>query len=100
MGRLIGVWLLSMALLSAVAADSDIDQDEARRLRESGDILPLTEILNVARTTHPGRIIEVELERERGHYIYEIELLDEDGQVLELKYDAASGVLLEKELED
>jgi len=100
MGRLSGVWLLSVALLGTVAAGSEIDHDEARRLRQTGGILPLTEILNTARTTHPGRVIEVELERERGRYIYEIELLDVDGQVWELKFDGASGDLLEKELED
>jgi uncharacterized membrane protein YkoI len=100
MGRLTCVLLLSVALLGAVAADSDIDQDEARRLRQSGDILPLTEILDIGSTTQPGRVIEVELERERGRYIYEVELLDVDGQVWELEFDAASGVLLEKELGD
>ena len=100
MGRLTGTWLLAVALLSANAAGSDIDQDEAQRLRQSGDILPLAEILDIAHTTRPGRIIEVELERKRGRYIYEIELLDSDGQVWELKFDGASGALLEQELED
>ncbi len=50
--------------------------------------------------THPGRIMEVELEKKRNRYIYEIELVDKNGKVWELKIDAATGSLLSREEDD
>ncbi len=79
---------------------ADDDQLEARRLVEEGSILPLEDILQQVRTQRPGRILEVELEKEDEHYIYEIELLDDDGVVWEMTIDAESGEILNTELED
>jgi hypothetical protein len=66
------------------------DHDEARLLRERGDIVPLAELLQ-----HPSlasqRIIEAELEYEHGRLVYELEILDVDGQVRERYFDAATG---------
>lgn len=74
---------------------------EARRLVEAGMIRPLDEVMTEISKQHPGRILEVELERRReAGYIYEIELLDEEGNVWELEVDAASGELLNTEPED
>ncbi|MEW8428178.1 MAG: peptidase M4, partial [gamma proteobacterium symbiont of Ctena orbiculata] len=73
---------------------------EARRLSESGDILPREELLPAIRKAQPGRILELELERKRGRYLYEVELLDEQGAVWEFKIDALTGEILQRELED
>ncbi len=88
---------LALQLGSALADD---DQLEARRLVEEGSIRPLEEILQRVRAQRPGRILEVELEKEDERYIYEIELLDEDGVVWEMVIDAESGEVLNTELED
>jgi len=76
------------------------EQEEARNLQQRGDILSLEQILQNARQHHEGRILEAELERERGVYVYEVELLDEQGQVWEMKLDAISGELIKEEQED
>lgn len=89
------LWLASG---SALLADSD--HDRARQLQQAGDILPLEKILENAQATHPGRIIEVELEKEHGRYIYEIESVDESGHVREMKFDARTGALLSSEMDD
>ena len=100
----IGVILGGLTLLSAGYVIGDDDRDdghrEAQRLLESGAILPLETVLEKARSTQPGRILEVELEREGSRFIYEIELLDEAGVVWELELDAVSGELVKKEKED
>lgn len=90
--------LLMLTPLLAVLADSD--HQEARRLVESGSILPLHQVLEAIRNDWPGRILEVELEKARGSYTYEIELLDAHGKVWELEIDAVSGRVLETEEED
>ncbi len=82
------------------AALADDDHLEARRLVEEGAIQPLEKILEQVREKQPGRILEVELEQDDGCYIYEIELLDEEGVVWELVIDAQNGELLKTEQEE
>ncbi|MCF6191499.1 MAG: PepSY domain-containing protein [Cocleimonas sp.] len=77
-------------------ADDD-DHDEAYELLRSGEILPLEKILEITRKKIPGRILEVELEHEDKQLIYELEVLDPKGIVWEIKVDAVTGAILEKE---
>ena len=91
---------LALCLICAPAlADSD-DHDRARRAMEAGEILKLSEILRVAETARPGRVIELELDRDDGRWIYELELLSPDGRLYEMEIDAATGAVLEIERED
>lgn len=83
-----------------ILGDDDRDQDEVLKLRQQGVILPLEKILQAATQLHPGRVVEVELQKEHGLLIYELELVDEQGQVWEMKIDAKDGKLLSSERED
>ena len=47
----------------------------------------------------PGKLLEVELEQEMGRWVYEFEILDDEGIVWELYYDAGTGELVKRELE-
>ncbi len=76
------------------------DHDDAKRLKEAGDIQPLEQILAKAQTERPGRVIETELERKGERYVYEIEIVDNDGIVWELRFDAKSGELLKTKTEN
>ncbi len=87
------VLLLCALTLPAAAGGSD-DHERARRALQAGEILPLTEVLATLEHSHPGQILEVELENERGIWIYEIKLLQEGGRVHKLEVDARSGELL------
>ncbi|HEC17510.1 MAG TPA: peptidase [Sedimenticola sp.] len=87
-------------LCGAGPAPADEDHLQARALVEAGVILPLERILDQVAAEHPGRVLEVEFEREQGRYVYEIELVDDRGRVWELEYDAENAKLLEKERED
>ncbi|MCF6336517.1 MAG: PepSY domain-containing protein [Gammaproteobacteria bacterium] len=79
---------------------SDEDHQQARRLKELGEILPLEDIIKAAKARQPGRVIEVELENKKGRYVYEVELLNARGEVWELYFDAATGELIKRERED
>lgn len=87
------------AVIPTARADSN-DAEKARQLTDSGAILPLEQILEQTRQEFPGRVIEIELDREDGRHIYELEIVDPEGRVWELEIDAATGELLEKERED
>ena len=96
----------AMAFLAAIAAvhPSVAVADEgpvaARKLSDAGIILPLEKIVAAAKAAKPGEILETELERKHGRYVYEIEILDARGQVWEVKLDARSGKLIAVESED
>lgn len=96
------IWMIlgAMMVSGINQAMADEDYELARKLRESGQILALEEIVKRARTVKPGELLETELETKHGHYIYEVEMLDKTGQVWELKLDAATGKLIEMERDD
>ncbi len=98
--RLCAASLLALMMAWPAFAGRDIDQDEALRLVEQGELLPLQQILDDALGRYPGRLLEVELEFEDGRYIYEIELVTQDKRVIELEYDGQTGRLLEIDEED
>ncbi len=79
---------------------ADINQMAARKLHDSGQILSLEKIHELAKLIKPGRILEVELEKKGGRYIYEVELLNNNDEVWEVKLDAKTGELIKLEIED
>ncbi len=91
---------ICIAVAAPVAvADSD-DHVRARKLRESGEILSLEQIVERARAAKPGEVIETDLDRKQGRYVYEVEILDSMGRVWEVELDAKTGELLEIEQDD
>ncbi|MGJ8605118.1 MAG: PepSY domain-containing protein [Marivita sp.] len=91
---------LFLICLAAPAWAKDSAHDRARYALEAGEILPLSDILQAAQTARPGRVIEVELDRDDGIWIYELELVGTNGQLYEIEINAATGVILEIEHED
>lgn len=87
--------------LVPLAPALDVDQDEALRLRQNGEVLSFQAILRQADERYPGaRLLEAELDDDDGELIYEIELLTGDGVVRELEIDARSGRVLEDEVDN
>lgn len=80
--------------LLPMAAWAGLNHNEVRRLREQGRIVPLARILREAARRQPGRVIEVGVDKERQRYIYDVEVLDRNGQVWLLRFDAATGAFL------
>ena len=91
--------LLPMVILPflVAAADYGDDSDEAYRLRERNEILPLEELLRRLDLGPDTRILEIESELEHGRRVYEIEYLDSSGRVREALIDAQSGAVLADE---
>jgi len=86
--------------LAAVTASAYADEDYhemARRLQESGQVMPLTQVLEQVQASHPGRLLEAGLDDDDGQIRYEIKLLGPDGKVSELKVNAANGEVIKIE---
>lgn len=95
--------LLAAPLLLAAGARARADphdHDRARAALEAGEVLPLAQILKTVAAQVPGEVVEVELEREHGTWVYELKVIAPDGRVLEVLMDAAAGRLLEQEEDD
>lgn len=77
--------------LPAAALRAEEGHDRARAAFEAGEIRPLTEILKRADVVQAGQLLEAELEREGGHWVYELKLLSHEGRVVKLFFDASDG---------
>lgn len=94
------VFLVAFSMAPPIGAQADDDDDaleheEARKALEQGLVRPLEEIIAEARKHVQGDLIEVELEREDGRYIYELEFIQPSGQIIELQLDAKSMAIIE-----
>ncbi len=89
---LLGAMLVASLGLGAVWADDD--HEKARRALEAGEVMSLRTVLDQVERDYPGQVIEVELDREDGRWVYEIKLIRAGGGVLELELDARDGTVL------
>jgi uncharacterized membrane protein YkoI len=88
----------AVALFStgAASADSRLRQNEVRQLRESGKILPMEDILARVRNLQPGQVVEIELDHEKGAYVYEVKVIDDKDKIHKLELDAGNGEVLRR----
>ena len=100
-------WLFVVLLLVAAvvifqgwgpAALAD-DHEQVHKLRDAGDVMPLSELLRRPELVGQ-RVIEAELEDEHGRRVYELELLGSDGRVYERYFDAVTGSPVKRDPED
>ena len=71
------------------------DHTAVRRAVAEGQLRPLSEIIETVQARYPGRIVDVDLEKVRGGYVYEIEILTTDRGRIEVHVDGSSGELIE-----
>ncbi|NMG28482.1 PepSY domain-containing protein [Aromatoleum evansii] len=90
----VGMVVAALSILPAAAGGDDHDHDRARAALERGEVLPLRTILDKVEREHPGKVVDVELEREHGRWIYEIRLLRGGGALVRLDVDARDGTVL------
>jgi uncharacterized membrane protein YkoI len=86
--------LLAVAAPGVGRAGDAQDHDRARQALQAGEILPLRTILERVERDHPGQVIDVELERDDGRWVYEIKLLRAGGALVKLDIDARDGSLI------
>ena len=101
-GKLTATRFLALSLLSMLGlfsaptqADSRQDHEVARRALAAGEILPLRTVLERLESTHPGEVLEVELEQKNGRWIYEVKLLSRNSGINKLIIDAKDASLIE-----
>jgi uncharacterized membrane protein YkoI len=89
--------IVSGLCVTADAASAD-PLDELFYPADSNGLLPMERILDQARGSVAGTIMEIELEREHGRLIYEVVILTPDRHEIEIEYDARTGGELSREV--
>jgi uncharacterized membrane protein YkoI len=93
------VTLLVSACLSCTLqlahADDDVTPADAARMQKSGEIISEEDLLKRVHAEFPGKVVETELERKGGRYIYEVEVVSEKGVKREMQFDAKTGDVLD-----
>ncbi len=93
--------LLVSGLASAESTDKNTGKaPSVRQLVQEGKVIPLDQLLTTHRDRLQGRILDMEVERERGRVIYELEFIDEQGVVREAQIDAQTGEWIKDKVAD
>jgi hypothetical protein len=74
---------------STVRADADPEQ--IRAATESGQIKPLSDILNIVSKEVPGKVLAVQVDNERAPWLYRIKVRGQKGDVTLVTVDAETG---------
>ncbi|MBB4265898.1 PepSY domain-containing protein [Roseospira visakhapatnamensis] len=103
-GAIVLLALVAMGAVGLALADEDDrhddDHERARRALARGEIRALADILAVVGAALPGRVIEVDLEREHGAFVYEFTVVSPEGWVREVMVDAHTAEIVAIEDED
>lgn len=86
--------LLLLIGMAPTQARSRDDHERARIAVQAGEVIPLEQVLARIAKEHPGQILKIELEREDGDWLYEVKLLQTDGQLVQLLLDARTAQVL------
>lgn len=91
---LAGLALLALLGAGTSHAGDASDHERARQALEAGEVLPLRTILERVEREYPGQVMEVELDREKDEWIYEVKVLRKGGALIKLKINARDGTLV------
>ena len=94
-----GLILSAIWVMPIHAADRG-DHDRARQALEAGEILPLKTVMERIDRNASGQVMEVELERKHGRWVYEIKLLRPGGALVKLLVDASDGTIIDRRARD
>ncbi len=81
-------------LLALPAFASDRDHDAVLQAVRTGEIKPLAEIMEIVRPNLQGDIVKVEVEREKGSWVYEFRIIGPDGRRSDVYVDARTANIL------
>jgi uncharacterized membrane protein YkoI len=98
--RLIFLAMVVGTICNTAQADRNNSAEAVREWVVEGKMLPFETIFQMNRQHLTGKILDLEVEKEDGLIIYEIEQLKDNGEVSEIYIDAVTGKFLKEEAED
>jgi uncharacterized membrane protein YkoI len=94
--------LSGAVLLATVAGPSlaDINFANAEKMRASGEAISTEKVVEIVTKARPGTVIDLELDRDGGRLVYEVEVRDKQFREWDLEIDAKTGEMLAEGLDD
>ncbi|SLN59797.1 PepSY domain-containing protein [Oceanibacterium hippocampi] len=92
--RLLLALICAFLALGAATPALAVSQDEARQAVRSGEVLPLSRILGPIRQNYPGKLLDADLDRRGGRWVYRIKILEPNGRVRGLTVDGRTGQII------
>jgi uncharacterized membrane protein YkoI len=93
-------WPIAMAIDLARAGEKDVleledisDDEKVRWARATR--VSVTDAIRTATAKRPGQVIEAALHSIKGRLLYEIEVVTNDGKIVELYVDPQTGILID-----
>ena len=71
------------------------DDNVAREAVKKHQVLPLEAVTELVGKTSTGRVLDVQLIRYEGIYVYEVTVLEADGRLHKVYFNARSGALMD-----
>ncbi len=96
---LVSVFLIALAL-GVVAYGIEAEGQDAKKAKPAITADQMIASVRTAIAAKPGNLLGVEVEKEVGKTICEVEILTADGKIYEVEVDIASNAVVEVELED
>mgnify|MGYP001767075389 CR=1 FL=1 len=93
----VGLGAAAALLPAAARSERARDHEAARAAVESGEALPLVEILGRVRADLGGEVIGTSFKRRAGRWIYEFKVIGAGGRLGEVYVDAASAQIVKRE---
>jgi uncharacterized membrane protein YkoI len=94
----LGMMLLSALLLSAAPAAAKKMRNPQTKIALAKTVkTTIDQAIAKATAKAPGKVFEVELAKKNGKAVWEIEILSEDGKVVEVDVDATTGEVADTE---
>jgi len=91
---LLGLAVLASVGIPSAGAHGRGDHDRARDALAAGEVMPLETVLDHLQRTLPGRVLDVELEREDGRWVYQVKLMRPGGRLTRVELDARTAEVL------
>ena len=98
-----GMILLAASLVVFGVAGSPVAADPLDDIlfpADANGVLPIERILDQARASIAGTILEIELEKEHGRLVYEVLVLTPYNKKVEIEYDARTGMELSRKVKN
>lgn len=74
--------------------EDDADEDDALEAVRDGEIIPLSQAIDILREKNEGRVIDVRLTRSAFRDIYAFKVKNDSGRVKTIKMDARNGRIM------
>ena len=90
-----GLLLTATLSTASLSFGDESDHERARQALLAGEILPLRTVLDRIEQSYPGQPVKIEFEEDDGIYLYEIKLLQDDGNMIKLKVDGKDARIID-----